>query len=191
MFKLNETTEMKLIRFLLFAVICAFSVEFAFVFAQEVGVGGDGSSPVVSDSTNSSAVVDSADSAAPAESTDDSSKESEKEAKVPRTMIEPLSSSLLPLFWTIGLLFALVFLVKFSSFLRFGRSGGAFKTIESGYTMRGRVELATIKWRDKSILLARSGDVLVKLSETEREPEEENVASEEKESPEIILKKYH
>jgi len=92
--------------------------------------------------------------------------------KSPQRFDSSLTSVTLALFWTLGLFVVLVFLVKFSSPLRFRSSSGAFKTVESGFIMRGKVELATISWRDKSILIARSGDSIVKLSEIESSAQE-------------------
>ncbi len=78
-----------------------------------------------------------------------------------------LASTTLALLWTLALFVVLVCLVKFASPGRFRSTSGAFKTVESSFIMRGKVELATVSWRDKLILIARSGDSVVKLSEVD------------------------
>ena len=78
-----------------------------------------------------------------------------------------LTSTTLALLWTLALFVVLVCLVKFASPGRFRSSSGAFKTVESSFIMRGKVELATVAWHDKLILIARSGDSVVKLSEVD------------------------
>ena len=86
---------------------------------------------------------------------------------VPKQSDNLLASTTLALLWTLALFVVLVCLVKFASPGRFRSSSGAFKTVESSFIMRGKVELATVAWRDKLILIARSGDSVVKLSEVD------------------------
>jgi len=93
---------------------------------------------------------------------------------VPKQSDNSLTSTTLALFWTLAFFIVLVCLVKFASPRRFFASSGAFKTVESSFVMRGKVELATVAWRNKLILIARSGDSLVKLSEIESEENEES-----------------
>ena len=90
---------------------------------------------------------------------------------VPKRPVDSLTSTTLALLWTLALFVVLVFLVKFASPLRFRASSGSFKTVESSFIMRGKVELATVAWRDKLILIARSGDSIIKLSEVASEIE--------------------
>ncbi len=91
---------------------------------------------------------------------------------VPKRPVDSLTSTTLALLWTLALFVVLVLLVKFASPLRFRASSGSFKTVESSFIMRGKVELATVAWRDKLILIARSGDSIVKLSEIASEIKE-------------------